>query len=111
MFSDNLINLRESKNIKQKDLAKYLNVTPSTYSAYEKNRISPSIDILLKISEYYEVSLDWLLDNNYNKKPEFNKNINEKNNELIANFKKLTEEHQIVLNYIAKKMLKEQNEW
>ena len=40
--------------------ARVLNISPSTYSYYENNRIPP-IEILLKICEITEADLDWLL--------------------------------------------------
>ena len=53
--------LREYNDLKQKDLASYLSVDQSTYSDYENGRINVPVDMLIKIAEYYNVSLDYLV--------------------------------------------------
>lgn len=56
-----LINLRKKKNLTQNDVAKYLNMTQSTYQHYENNRAEPNIDTLCKLADLYKVSLDYLV--------------------------------------------------
>ena len=58
----NLRGIRENHDIKQKDIAKYLNVSQNTYSQYETGVISLTADVLIKIADYYNVSIDYLLD-------------------------------------------------
>ena len=58
----NLREIREDRDIKQKDVAKYLNVSQNTYSQYETGVISLTAEILIKLSNYYNVSIDYLLD-------------------------------------------------
>lgn len=53
--------LREDKNLKQKDLAAYLAIDQSTYSDYENGRINVPIEQLIKIADYYDVSLDYIV--------------------------------------------------
>jgi len=45
----------------KKELAKILNVAPTTVSAWTNGRIFPSIPILIKIAILTHTSLDWLL--------------------------------------------------
>ena len=54
-------NLREDKDKTQVELAKYLNITQTTYSKYELGRISIPIDVVIKLADYYDVSLDYLV--------------------------------------------------
>lgn len=62
MLSEKLISLRNKKGITQTELSKELNIRQNTYSQYEtKNRI-PDYTILIKIADYYAVSIDYLLD-------------------------------------------------
>ncbi len=63
----NLRSIREDSDIKQKDIAKYLNVSQNTYSQYETGVISLTADILIKLADYYNVSIDYLLDRTNNK--------------------------------------------
>ena len=62
----NLRGIREDRDIKQKDIAKYLNVSQNTYSQYETGVISLTAEVLLKLADYYNVSVDYLLDRTNN---------------------------------------------
>ena len=64
----NLRAVREDRDIKQKDVAKYLNVSQNTYSQYETGVIALTAEILIKLSKYYNVSIDYLLDQTNNPK-------------------------------------------
>lgn len=57
----NLAELRKSKNISQKDFAKYLNISQGNLCEWEKGRIEPSIDFMKKIADYFDVSIDYLV--------------------------------------------------
>ena len=58
--------LRESKNMLQKELAKDLNIAPTTISGYELETREPDNETLKKIANYFNVSIDYLLDNENN---------------------------------------------
>ena len=62
----NLRGIREDRDIKQKDIAKVLNVSQNTYSQYETGVITLTADILIKLADYYNVSIDYLLDRTNN---------------------------------------------
>ena len=64
----NLRGIREDRDIKQKDIAKILNVSQNTYSQYETGVISLTAEILIKLSNFYNVSIDYLLDQTDNPK-------------------------------------------
>lgn len=64
----NLRGIREDNDIKQKDIAKYLNVSQNTYSQYETGVISLTAEVLIKLADYYDVSIDYLLDRTNNPK-------------------------------------------
>lgn len=64
----NLRSIREDRDIKQREVAKYLNVSQNTYSQYENGVISLTAEILIKLSDYYKVSIDYLLDRTDNPK-------------------------------------------
>ncbi|MCI8309060.1 MAG: helix-turn-helix transcriptional regulator [Clostridia bacterium] len=53
--------LREEKNMLQEDLAKILSVSQKTISNYEKGLRDMSTDTLSKLSEFFDVSIDYLL--------------------------------------------------
>ena len=62
----NLKYLRKEKTLTQKDLAKMLNIAVSTYSGYELETSEPSLNTLIKLANYYDVSLDYLVGREYN---------------------------------------------
>ena len=64
----NLRGIREDRDIKQKDIAEYLSVSQNTYSQYETGVISLTAEVLIKLSDYYKVSIDYLLDRTNNPK-------------------------------------------
>lgn len=60
-LGERLKKLRLEHNISQTELAKQFNIARSTLSQYESNQRTPSDDIKLKISDYFNVSLDYLI--------------------------------------------------
>lgn len=56
--------LREAKGLKQKDIADFLGIDRSTYTKYESGSNQPSIEMLFKIADFFDVSLDFLLRRN-----------------------------------------------
>ncbi len=58
----NLRSIREDRDIKQKEIAKVLNVSQNTYSQYETGVISITAEVLIKLADFYGVSVDYLLD-------------------------------------------------
>lgn len=62
MLSEQIKNLRLAHHLTQVDLAKELNVTKQTVSNWENDNIQPSIDILIKLADFFGVTTDYLLD-------------------------------------------------
>ncbi len=62
----NLRAIREDRDIRQKEIAKYLNVSQNTYSQYETGVISLTAEVLIALADYYNVSIDYLLDRTKN---------------------------------------------
>lgn len=62
MVFKNLRAIREDNDLRQSDIAKILNVSQNTYSQYETGVIALTADVLIKLADYYNVSVDYLLD-------------------------------------------------
>jgi len=60
-FGDRLKELRENKNLMSKDFAKIMNVEPATVTNWEKGNRFPKEEILIKIADYFNCSIDFLL--------------------------------------------------
>jgi transcriptional regulator with XRE-family HTH domain len=56
-----LIELREDFNLKQKDIAKLLNITQQTYSLWENGSKIIPLKHLNSLCNYYNVSMDYML--------------------------------------------------
>ena len=59
---EHLRELRERKNLYQKDVAAALKIDRTTYVKYETGASEPSFEILKRIARFYDVSIDYLLD-------------------------------------------------
>ena len=55
-------NLRQDRGLTQADIAKVLNVRQNTYSQYEIGAIKYPLDVLIKLAQFYETSIDYLLE-------------------------------------------------
>ena len=53
--------LREDRDLTLTALADYLGVRQTTYSKYELGRIEVPVEVLIKLADYYRVSLDYLV--------------------------------------------------
>ena len=53
--------LREDNNLTQKQIAKILNTTQQTYSRYESGEITIDIYSLIKLSDCYNTSIDYIV--------------------------------------------------
>ena len=60
--------LREDHDLKQRDLANYLNCSQQVYSNYELGQRDIPTDVLIKLANYYNVSIDYLLGQTKNPK-------------------------------------------
>ena len=58
---NNLQTLRKKKGYKQIKVALDLNTTQETISSYETGRFFPYIDMLIKLADYYNTSIDYIL--------------------------------------------------
>lgn len=58
---NNLQTLRKKKGYKQIKVAMDLDTTQETISSYETGRVFPYIDMLIKLADYYNTSIDYIL--------------------------------------------------
>jgi transcriptional regulator with XRE-family HTH domain len=61
MLGERLINLRKDKGLTQKELSETLCINYRTYSGYERDEIEASDDVKVRLAQYYNVSVDYLL--------------------------------------------------
>ena len=61
IFSERLKELRLEKNISKSYLAKNLSVSEPTVSRWESNQISPNVEKIVQIANFFDVTTDYLL--------------------------------------------------
>ena len=61
--------LREDKDLLQKDIAKVLNISQQQYSRYESEISQMSYEQLIILSDFYHISIDYILYNTDERKP------------------------------------------
>ena len=61
MITNNLKILRIEKNLRQEDIAEFLNISRQAYGYWEVGERNPDINSLIKLADYYNVSIDYLV--------------------------------------------------
>lgn len=61
MLNIRLKELRNEKGVLQKDIAKFLKISTTAYGYYEQGKRSPDPETINKLSDYFNVSVDYLL--------------------------------------------------
>lgn len=61
--------LREDRDIKQKTIAEYLNMSQNGYSQYETDTNKIPVEVLKKLAIFYNTSIDYLVELTDEKKP------------------------------------------
>ena len=70
--------LREDKDIMQKDIAKALGITQRNYSYIETGYTALTEDLLKKLADYYNTSIDYILYRTDERKPYQKSIVNDK---------------------------------
>lgn len=128
----NLLELRQSHDLTQKQLCKSLNIGRSTYSYFETGSRIPDVETLLLIAQYYNVSLDELITGSSpshtpkksgaedsdislshhlkskNIPVEFVMELSKADFDFLRNYRKLTDENKAELKYLMNYKLKKQ---
>lgn len=91
--------LRIQKGKNQTETANYLGIRQESYSAYELNKAQPSIENLIKLADYYNVSLDYLCERPFNNQIGY---IPEDKKEVVKLILQLNEVNTIkILGYVS----------
>ena len=61
--------MREDRDLTQKQLADYLHIRQNTYSQYETGQRQLPLDVLIALARYYKTSADYLLGLTDERKP------------------------------------------
>lgn len=93
-----LLELRTEKKLSQRDVAKLFNISQGTYNNWENGKTQPSIEQLVSIADYFDVSLDYLLGrNDYEQYANANNMKSDRLRKMISLFNNLDEADQDAL--------------
>lgn len=68
MRFENIRKLRVDNKKLQTEMAAYLDVKQTTYSKYELGKINIPVEVLIKLADFYDVNLDYLVGRTKDKK-------------------------------------------
>ncbi|MBP5431556.1 helix-turn-helix transcriptional regulator, partial [Ruminococcus sp.] len=111
MFAENLKKLRKNKGLTQVQFAQIFNISSGTIAMWETNKRIPDTSMLIKIAEFFNVTVDYLLGKDNTSSDEKIKDPAEDDQDLVIlnrNAKKLPPENRKLLIDMAKAMLKEE---
>lgn len=89
----NLKELRKKKNLSQSQVAEALGISLRAYQNYEYNQREPNIEMINKLADYFNVTVDKLLERNTKEQDAID--------ELAAEFDMSAFEKKIVDNYLS----------
>lgn len=94
MLGDRIKLLRNEQGITQEQLADYLNLSRSSVNNYENDGVEPSLSVLVKIADRFNISLDYLLERTDEK---YNLNLLDANaRELILKLCDVVNDYEII---------------
>jgi len=131
-----LLELRQERNLTQKELCAKLNISRTNYSYFENGRRVPDVDTLLLIAAFYGVSLDELVTGTHSAVNESKEDttaydlgitlvrhlqskhipienimkLSKADFDFLTDYKKLTAENQAELNYLMNYKIRKQSE-
>lgn len=93
--------LRKARALTQRDIADMLGVNRTTYTKYESDASEPPLETLYKLADYFDVSLDYLLEKSDIKNTPAPEGLTDAEEQLLQAFRKLNDiEKSEVLNFV-----------
>ena len=84
--------LREQHNLSQTDLAKILNISRQSYNFYENEKRDPDTTMLIRIADFFNVSLDYLLGRTNDPSPITQEKTSSHQEEVLRDIEDITPE-------------------
>lgn len=109
----NVKDLRKEKKLSQKQLAEQIHIAQNSLSQIETNTANPSIDVLISLADFFQVSVDFLLgrsDDFGNVSVQTNGvQLTADEDRLLTVYRKLTEKNKMHVSAYAQVRLEEQD--
>lgn len=101
----NIKQLRKDAQKSQAEIAEYLKVSQVSYGRYELGLSEPSIETLIKLADFYNVSLDYLVNRPFNNSVY----LNDVERSMLEMFREMSKDNQKLFYAEAKGILLAQN--
>ncbi len=101
----NLKLLRTEKNVSQQQLADVVGVSQQSINKYENHSVEPDIDTLIKISDFFSVSVDFLIGRTDIRTVPCNMteySLNKKEKNVIDGYRKAQQKDREIIDFIIK---------
>ena len=87
-----LLKLMDEQNLKPAQITRELGISGSSFTDWKKGKGSPSLDVIVKFADYFDVSLDYIVRGEDFKSPagESLEISNQKERQCLKKFRKLT---------------------
>lgn len=105
----NLKKLRKQHNLSQQKLADLLLVSQQSVYKYENGITSPDIETLIRMADYFDTSIDYLVEHTdipHKIEPVKDTMLNEEETVLVSNYRKLNASQKHLVQSITKEYLK-----
>lgn len=60
-FAERIVQLKTERNLLQKDIASAIGLSLRAYQYYEKGQKEPTLSVLVRLADFFSVSLDYLV--------------------------------------------------
>lgn len=100
-FGSKLKALLEVKNIRHKDFAMFIGISPSTLNGYLNNGRQPDFELVKKIASILDVTTDYLLDYSHPSQPQ---QISAKELNMLSKLRELDKTGRNVIFYLVDKL-------
>ena len=99
----NLKKLREDASISQKALADAIGVSQQSVNKYENHNIEPDIETLIRIADFFETSVDYLIGHtSVRRKIEEVRvfDLNDRESKVMEQYRSLTSKQKACVNFV-----------
>lgn len=108
MIYQRIKDLRTDTDKTQEKFAKELNMHKTTYVRYENGDREPPFEFIIKLANYYDVSIDYIAGRSKNKKGLTKSELNDDVSRLVENFMILSERRKGQIDLLMKQLIEEQ---
>lgn len=107
----NLQKIRTSNNLKTKDVSDKLNIGLRTYQNYESGKTQPPLETLIKLADYFNCSIDYLLGHE-TKDLIYVNNLTSQQKKMIEEIKQMSDSELYILEGVLIRLREErENPW